>query len=227
MENAGQSYLVFGQATPPASIDLTSIVSGDGSTGVAINGMTSLIQPGVEISSAGDINSDGFDDVMLATPKATVTDKAEVGQISVVFGRSSFPAVIELSDIASGDGSSGFIINGILAYDVAGTSIGAIGDLNNDSIDDIIIGAPKADPNGAGSGQAYVIFGRSAGDLFPAMMELADLLTGDGSRGFVIDGEYGDMGQSVNSAGDLNNDGLVDAAIGAPYANGAGAVYVV
>lgn len=227
LENAGQTYVVFGQASAPAVIDLATIVSGDGSIGVAINGMVSLIAPGMEISSAGDINNDGFDDVMIATPKATVGGKTEAGQINIVFGRSSFPAVIELSDIANGDGSAGFVINGIAAYDVAGTSISQLVDLNNDSINDIIIGAPKADPNGAGSGQAYVIFGRNSGDNFPAVFELSDLVSAAGSRGFIIDGEYGDLGQSVSNAGDLNNDGLADAAIAAPYANGAGSVYVV
>lgn len=229
LENAGQTYIVFGRASTPALIDLATIISGDGSSGVAINGMTSLIAPELEISSAGDINGDGFDDVMIATPKATVSGKTEAGQISVIFGRSSFPAVIDISTIATGDGSSGFIINGNLAYDNAGTSIASIGDINNDSLDDIIIGAPKADPNGAGSGQAYVIFGRSStnADNFPAIIELSQLLTGDGGRGFIINGEYGDFGQAVNSAGDLNNDGLMDAAIGAPYANGTGAVYVM
>jgi hypothetical protein len=43
------------------------------------------------------------------------------------------------------------------------------GDLNNDSIDDLVIGAPGADPNGQGSGAAYVIYGKSGN--FPSVPE--------------------------------------------------------
>ena len=55
------------------------------------------------------------------------------------------PASLNLSDL---DGANGFVINGIDAYDYSGYSVSSAGDINNDGYDDIIIGAPEADPIG-------------------------------------------------------------------------------
>jgi hypothetical protein len=61
-----------------------------------------------------------------------------------------------LSDL---DGSNGFVIKGIDVDDYSGDSVSGAGDINGDGIDDLIIGAPGADPNGSFSGESYVVFG--------------------------------------------------------------------
>jgi Ca2+-binding RTX toxin-like protein len=59
------------------------------------------------------------------------------------------------------NGSNGFAINGIAAYDASGFSVSSAGDVNGDGIDDLIIGARFADPNGiTNAGQSYVVFGK-------------------------------------------------------------------
>ena len=63
----------------------------------------------------------------------------------------SFPAQIELADL---DGSNGFVLNGIDAGDSSGVSVSSAGDVNGDGIDDLIIGADEADPNGDRSGES-------------------------------------------------------------------------
>ncbi len=63
---------------------------------------------------------------------------------------------LNLSDL---NGANGFAINGIVANDYSGGSVSSAGDVNDDGIADLIIGALSADPNGENSGQSYVVFG--------------------------------------------------------------------
>ena len=120
-----------------------------------INGVQLGDIAGDSVSSAGDLNGDGFDDLIIGAKYAgTAGDNA--GRSYVVFGQDTFSASFELSSL---DGDNGFALNGIDTVDFSGNSVSSAGDVNNDGIDDIIIGASKADPNGNNSGETYVVFG--------------------------------------------------------------------
>ena len=82
----------------------------------------------------------------------------------MVFGKASgFSAAMDLPSFASGfDSSNGFRLNGVAEGDGSGSSVSAAGDVNDDGFDDLIVGAPGADPHGRSSGSSYVIFGRSS-----------------------------------------------------------------
>ena len=223
----GQSYVVFGSDGEfPASLELADL---DGSNGFAINGING--EPGgdssnLSVSGAGDVNDDGLDDVIIGASSADPNGSIS-GQSYVVFGSDEeFSASLELADL---DGSNGFAINGINVRDASGNSVSGAEDVNGDGIDDLIIGAPGAGPNGSSSGQSYVVFGFDAG--FDTSLELSDLY---GSNGFALNGinEGDNSGSSVSSAGDVNGDGIDDLIIGAPYADpndllGSGQSYVV
>ena len=122
--------------------------------GFVINGIVVGDQSGFSVSSAGDVNGDGFDDLIIGAPNADPNRKSGAGQSYVVFGRpdtyddgvlvNAFGAMVELSDL---DGSNGFTINGIDVGDESGYSVSSAGDVNGDGIEDLIIGAPWADPN--------------------------------------------------------------------------------
>ncbi|WYL95077.1 MAG: hypothetical protein HEQ35_15580 [Gloeotrichia echinulata IR180] len=204
---SGQNYVVFGSSPGfPASLDLSTL---NGSNGFQINGIAAGDQSGYSVSGAGDINGDGIDDIIIGANLADPTGTLS-GQSYLIFGRASgFSPILDLSTL---NGSNGFKINGIAPGDRSGTSVSRAGDINGDGIDDVIIGARSASPNGTASGQSYVIFGRKDG--FDSDFDLATL---DGSNGFIINGEAeGDnSGVSVSDAGDINGDGIDDLIVGA------------
>lgn len=206
---AGRSYVVFGKRTPfAANFAMASL---DGSNGFRIDGVASN-DSAAAVKSAGDINGDGIDDLIVGARYAGQTG-ANIGAAYVVFGkRTPFAAIVPLASL---DGSNGFRINGEANGDNAGRSVNGAGDVNGDGIDDLIIGAPY----NRASGSAYVVFGKRT--AFAANFALASL---DGTNGFRIQADAAGMilGIGVSSAGDLNGDGIDDIVIGAAYASSGG-----
>jgi Ca2+-binding RTX toxin-like protein len=222
LENAGSSYVLFGSTSGFApSIDLATL---NGINGFTINGIGAGDELGSSVSGAGDINGDGLDDVIIGALRANPDGLQDAGQSYVVFGSNNgFPTSLNVSDL---DGNNGFTIDGIAEEDESGVSLSAAGDVNGDGIDDLIIGAYGADPNGENkAGQSYVVFGSTGG--FAPSLNLSAL---DGTNGFAINGiaEYDISGFSVSSAGDFNGDGIDDLIISAPGAEtSAGQSYLV
>jgi hypothetical protein len=207
---SGSSYVVFGRRSGFSStVQLASL---DGSNGFRIDGSTPEEGTGFSVSSAGDINGDGIDDLIIGAPRANNNDLFS-GSSYVVFGRrGGFSATLPLADL---NGGNGFRIDGLSPEEEFGSAVSSAGDINGDGIDDLIIGAPSADPNGSSSGSSYVVFGRQSG--FSATLLLTEL---NGRNGFRIDGAAAtdSSGQSVSNAGDVNGDGIDDLIIGAPRA---------
>ena len=205
----------------PATIDLASL---NGTNGFRLDGIDAFDRSGFSVASAGDVNGDGFADLIIGAYGANPGGDIEAGESYIVFGKASgFAASL---DLAALDGMNGFRLDGIDVVDFSGFSTASAGDVNGDGFADIIIGAPFSD---SFTGESYVVFGKASG--FAASLDLATL---DGTNGFRLDGidatDY--SGRSVASAGDVNGDGFDDIIIGAiggdPGGDGqAGESYVV
>ncbi|WP_227657509.1 putative Ig domain-containing protein [Candidatus Magnetaquicoccus inordinatus] len=211
--NSGTAYVVFGTSST-ASIDLDAL---NGNNGFFVEGFAAGMELGHAVQSAGDVNGDGFADLLVAAPgsdRDVMTDQS--GSVYIVFGKSGgFASSIDLSNP---DGNTLFRLDGYIAEDKVGFSVAAAGDVNGDGFADVLVGSQ--------SGASYLLFGK--GEAFSATLDVSGL---DGNTGFRMDGgAYHAAGFSVSSAGDFNGDGFADLLIGAPSLPNSGAndfAYVV
>ena len=156
-----------------------------GATGVTLytfNGDSLGDQFGYSVGGAGDVNNDGFADLVVGAPFDD-NNGTNSGSARVLSGASG--AILYTFN---GDG-----------FDEFGRSVSSAGDVNKDGFDDLIVGAPLDDNNGSSSGSARVFSGATGAILYTFNGDAAD------DR----------FGFSVSGAGDVNNDGFADVIIGA------------
>jgi len=213
---AGSSYVIYGKASP-SDVDLASL----GSSGFRIDGVATDDQTGTSVASAGDINGDGFADLIVGAPFADPSTRTDGGRSYVIYGRAAG------SNLDLRSPGSAVRIVGAAAGDHSGVSVASAGDVNGDGWTDLVVGAPDADPSSrTDAGSSYVIYGSAS----PADVDLRSL----GVRGFRIDGAAAEdsSGRSVAPAGDINGDGYAEVIVGAPSADppsrtNAGSSYVI
>jgi hypothetical protein len=203
--NAGSAYLIFGSVGPFApQFDLLSLSGGNG---FRIDGIREGDRLGIAVGAAGDINGDGFDDVILGAPQATTgtPPRSETGETYVLFGSPTGSSAI--FDLGSIDGRNGFRLEGVAPQDRAGSTVAGAGDINGDGYDDLIVGAPFQN-----SGSGHVFLGRdftgstthagtAGGDLLQGSLlidlivgkQAADILAGGGGIDVLVGGEGADV----------------------------------
>ena len=162
------------------------------------------------VSNTGDVNGDGFDDIMIGTYIG-----GGAGRAYIVFGGPSLPTSVDLGSM----GAAGFVIEGIDSGDAFGWSTSSAGDVNGVGYDDIAIAAGGGDgPNNTQSdrGEGYIVFGRPS---FPAVLSLQSL----GSGGMTVYGvDVQDHAGRWSNGGDVNGDGFNDLVFAAESARGIG-----
>ncbi len=179
----GRAYIFYGGASMNNTPD------------VAMTGETTSNNFGASVSSAGDVNGDGFADILIGAWSYS----SNTGRAYIFFGGT---AMDNTADVTLTGETSGIKF---------GVSVSLAGDVNGDSYSDVIIGASAYSST---TGRAYIYFGGQS------MNNSSDvIMTGEGT------GNY--FGISVSTAGDINKDGYTDIITGAyGYNNSTGKVYL-
>ncbi len=199
---SGTVYVIFGSSNPPSTLDLSTE-----SADITVFGAADDDRSGESVGS-GDVNGDGYDDIIIGAPNANSPGALYAGMVYVIFGSSSPPPTIDLSTT-----SADITIGGKDFMDYCGQSV-ASRDVNGDGFDDIIIGAYGAKPGGRQrAGETYVIFS----DSFSSPPYTIYLNTQSPDITVCGAAEADNSGWTVAS-GDVNGDGYEDIIIGAPHA---------
>jgi hypothetical protein len=197
-------FVFAGSGDPVGTVAQTTLGAGQ-----------ALASFGFGMAFAGDINHDGFSDVIVGAPNwESESGQDQEGRIFPFYGGPCAPDCFPTSDI---------IVPGQRESNVGGAHLGVsvagAGDVNGDGFDDVIAGAPDTFISGgtfpfvfffAGAGQAHLYLGNSSGlDFTPSAVLGRPLPSTNAHFGF-----------SVSSAGDVNGDGFADVIVGAPNAAG-------
>lgn len=145
---------------------------------------------GSSVKSAGDVNGDGYDDMIVGAPG----NENSTGKAFIYFGG---PFTDNLADVR---------LVGETQRDFFGLSVSGAGDIDNDGYDDVIVGAYNDDDNGVDAGAAYIYRGGDPMDAIPDYKLLGEY-------------PHDDFGFSVSGAGDVDGDGYDDVIVGAVWSD--------
>ncbi len=183
---SGAAYLHLGNSSGVDASTETKLLASDGESGDTF---------GSSVSSAGDVNGDGYDDVVVGSYQDDDSGSLS-GSAYVYLGSGGGIDISTEIKLRASDGAAG---------DFFGVSVSSAGDVNGDGYDDVVVGAHQDDDNGQDSGAARLYFGGSSGIDISSETKL---LASDGAAD-----DY--FGVSVSGAGDVNSDGYDDVVVGA------------
>ena len=203
---AGEAYVIFGKTgSTRATIDLTTLAAADG---FIIQGAAADDRLGNNVSNAGDINGDGFADLIVGA-RQNDQGGSNAGAAYVIFGHTggfgTDVAGRQTINLAALTAAEGIVILGDAPADQAGFAVSAAGDVNDDGMADLLVGAPQT----ASGGRTYVIYGSTGFGGIVGTPE-DETLTGTAGRNAIsgLGGDdvlNGDDGSDTLDGGDGND----------------------
>jgi hypothetical protein len=191
MTDSGVVYFYQGSATGLSTITMAS------------NDSSSLARLGTSVASAGDVNGDGYGDVVVGAPEALVNGQAVAGRAAIYYGNPGFDLsfddfVVDVPAMPAGNTRFGF-------------SVSAAGDVNGDGFADVVIGARdfESETGQSNEGRAHLFLG---GPNPPGAVQAW--------RATATFEPAARLGHSVGPAGDVNGDGFADVIVGMPNYDG-------
>lgn len=214
--SSGAAFVIYGQAGTRGNLDLDYLTADEGFALLGDPLQSVADQAGTCVSSAGDLNGDGFDDLIVG---AHYGGNAR-GRAYVVYGQAEPRDAVTLSAMTAGEG---FVIQGLANVTLVGFSVASAGDVNGDGLDDILVGAPGDTAN---AGSVLVLYGQTGayGPITWGTVAPEDGFYLTASAEGDADG-WLQLGYSVSGAGDVNHDGIDDILVTAPAGNAAYVIY--
>lgn len=179
---------------------------------------------GFSVASAGDLNGDGINDIIISAPNAYYGDDRLAGEAYIIFGDESHEGVINIGDPT--DTTNSIKVIGGTIDSRTGSTVNPAGDLNADGMDDVMIGAAKFGGIYSGS-RGHVIFGDTNSHN---TLNLRDLNLDNAGFTFSSEQPFDAAAYSLSDLGDINGDGISDIIISAANYSGngiSGRCYVV
>ena len=196
LEARGATYLILGKET--GWLTDGSLLNADASIiGAGLSEVS-----GFEVAGAGDVNGDGFCDILIGASCSREGGGEDVGQTYLILGKAKGWSM----GMTLSTASASFI--GEAERDSSGFSVSGAGDVDGDGFDDLLIGSPGNDEGGDGAGQAYLVMGRASGWSM-------DTDLSDANASFLGEGPGDGAGIAVSGGGDVDGDGFDDTLIGA------------
>ncbi|MCU0232169.1 MAG: integrin alpha, partial [Acidobacteria bacterium] len=176
LADEGEVFVFLGSALGLAALPAWSAAPGQAGAGFG------------PVTGAGDVNGDGFDDLVAGAPLWS-GGEAEEGRVWLFHGGPAGPEPVAAWTVESNGAGSHF-----------GERVGAAGDVDGDGFADLVVGAPGFSDGEPEEGAAFVYFGGSGSPAGPWSFQP----NVPGAR----------AGFSIGTAGDLNGDGRADLVVG-------------